>query len=177
MRRTGLHTVLIPIILCAWVLSACGKQEYKPVAVHEHTDRCAICNMSVTDDPHATQIIKKDGQPLLFDDLGCLYEWISQNGRDEIGVAFVRDYHTKEWIKLEDAYYVYDPSIRTPMAYGVISFSDKNAAQDFIDQEAKSGMLMDAAQLDNHKWERGGSGHHGHDDGHGASHHNGNAGH
>ena len=42
---------------------------------------------------------------------------------------FVRDYDSKDWVSLEDATYVYDKTITTPMAYNVISFKTKRCKE------------------------------------------------
>jgi len=136
------------------VLSACGGgKTYKPVAINEETDKCEICNMQVKDDAFAVQLTTKDGKTYKFDDLGCMNEWKQKNGTDNIGASFVRDYNNKEWITYEEASYVYDASLKSPMAYGVYSFKSKNDAQSFIDEQ-KKGTLMTAADLKSHSWKQ-----------------------
>ncbi|RXZ80688.1 hypothetical protein EBB07_17860 [Paenibacillaceae bacterium] len=148
--RVGMLAVMMLIM---GVLAACGGGgNYKPQAINEETDRCVICNMAIKDDVYATQIITKDGQSLKFDDLGCLNEWKVRNGTDTIGAAFVRDYNSGEWLKYEKAYYAYDSSFKTPMAYGLLSFESKEEAEAYIaDQNA--GKLMTAEDLTAHSWE------------------------
>ncbi|MFD0870615.1 nitrous oxide reductase accessory protein NosL [Paenibacillus residui] len=144
--------------------SACGKkEEYTPAAINEGVDRCEVCNMMIADDHNATQIVLKDGRSLKFDDIGDLFVWTKKNGLDQVGQRFVRDYHSKEWLKLEDAYYAYDSTFKTPMAFGVYSFKDKADAEKFIEEQGK-GVLMSAADLDSHSWESNME--HGHDHGH-----------
>ncbi len=41
-------------------------------------------------------------------------------------------YDSKDWVSLEDATYVYDKTITTPMAYNVISFKNKKDAESFV---------------------------------------------
>lgn len=135
------------------LLAACGKSDYKPEAIREDTDKCAICNMQVKDDAFAVQLTTKEGKNYKFDDLGCMNEWKKKNGNEAIGAEFVRDYNDKEWINYQDAAYVYDPSFKSPMAYGIYSFKDKDSAQKFIDEQ-KKGKLMSAADLNSHTWER-----------------------
>ncbi|CAM3417251.1 MULTISPECIES: nitrous oxide reductase accessory protein NosL [Paenibacillus] len=139
-------------ILAVWLMTACGSKDYKPQAINEETDRCVICNMAIKDDVFATQIITTDGQSLKFDDIGCMNEWITQNGTDTVGATFVRDYNSSQWLKYEKAYYVYDASIKTPMAYGLVSFEQKTEAEAFM-KEQGAGKLMTAEQLEDHSWE------------------------
>lgn len=143
------------MILCLaaiLMLAGCGKTEYEPVAIDEAVDKCPVCNMAVADDEFAVEIILKSKKALKFDDLGDLFVWRGQNGTKDIGEQFVRDYRTKEWVKLGEATYVYEKSIRTPMAFNVISFKEKKAAEDFIAQEGK-GQLLTAKDLEGRKWE------------------------
>ncbi|WP_152392689.1 nitrous oxide reductase accessory protein NosL [Paenibacillus guangzhouensis] len=148
-KRLGMVIVVVGIWL---LLAACGGEKYTAQAINEETDVCAICKMAVKDDQFATQIVTTDGQSLKFDDIGCLNTWKKENGTDTIGAAFVRDYNSKQWLRYEKAYYAYDPSYKTPMAYGIVSFEQEADAKAFIDKEGK-GKLMNAEELANHTWE------------------------
>jgi len=151
MIRSKLSLASLLVIIVA-VIAGCGKEQYTPQAINEETDRCAICNMAIKDDAHATQIITKDGQSLKFDDVGCMHEWTEKNGTDNVGAAFVRDYNSKQWIKYEKAYYAYDSAYKTPMAYGLLSFETKKDAEAFINEQGK-GTLLTASELEQHSWE------------------------
>jgi len=152
MKRNGFLLMILLTVL-ATLLAACGKDKYEPKAVNPEIDRCTTCNMAVNDDPFATQVITKEGQSLKFDDIGCMYEWFKENGKDTVGAAYVRDYHTKDWVLYEKAYYVYDASFQTPMAYGIVSFKSESEARKFAEEQGK-GQLMTASELDSHTWER-----------------------
>ncbi|GIQ65954.1 hypothetical protein PACILC2_45220 [Paenibacillus cisolokensis] len=148
-KKFGMLAVLIGVIV---LLAACGGEKYEPQAINEETDVCVICKMAIKDDQFATQIVTKDGQSLKFDDIGCLNTWKTENGTDTIGAAFVRDYNSKQWIRYEKAYYAYDSSYKTPMAYGIVSFEKEADAKAYIDEQGK-GKLMTADELANHSWE------------------------
>lgn len=151
---------LMVVVIALGVITACGKTEYKPAAIKEGVDKCEICQMLIKDDQYATQIILKDQKPLKFDDLGDLYVWLNKNGRDKVGAAFVRDYYSKEWILLDQAVYVYDKSVKTPMSFGVVSFAKETDADKFI-QETGAGKKMTAKELDSHDWAHSKGGGHG----------------
>lgn len=159
------------LIISTIVLAACGSNdeatnddteeiesneasalEYEPEDIDPDTDVCEICAMAIADDQHATQIILKNDRSLKFDDLGCMYEWIEENGEDDIGAKFVRDFHTEEWVLLEDATYIFDEAIDTPMAYGIISFKEQADAEDYI-EENEHGDILTVDDLGDHKWE------------------------
>ena len=47
--------------------------------------------MSIVHNAYAGQIALKNGDYEIFDDIGCLMEYIEANGEDEIGAAFIKD--------------------------------------------------------------------------------------
>lgn len=126
--------------------------DYEPMAIDPDIDVCDVCAMAVADDQYATQIVLTDDRALKFDDVGCLYEWMDENGTDDIGAAFVRDFNTEDWILLDEATYVFDEDIETPMAYGVISFENSEDAESYVD-EHEIGEILSASDLDAHEWE------------------------
>ncbi|QJC53016.1 hypothetical protein HGI30_16515 [Paenibacillus albicereus] len=146
---------LLPLaaLLTMLVLAACGTKEYGPVPIDESVDKCAICNMTVQDDAFAVQLTTTEGKTFKFDDIGCMNDWKAKNASSKIGGEYVRDYNDKEWIAYGDAYYVYDKDFKTPMAYGVVSFKDKAAAEAFAQEQGK-GQLLTAAELGSHSWEQ-----------------------
>ncbi len=144
----------IAVSLLAFLLVGCGgEQKYEPVAVNEAVDKCDICNMQVNDDGFATQLITEEGKVYKFDDLGCMNEWKEKYGTDEIMNEFVRDQETREWVRADKAYYAYDPSFKSPMSYGLISFKDKLSAEQFISEKGV-GVLMSWSDLSTHTWDR-----------------------
>ncbi|PEJ72074.1 nitrous oxide reductase accessory protein NosL [Bacillus wiedmannii] len=145
--------MLFAICFCfMFAVVGCGKDEIKPVAIHEKNDTCDVCNMAVLNNPYTTEIILENGKALKFDDIGCMYKWMDEHKNEKIQEKFVRDYHTKDWIALDKATYVYDQSIKTPMAYNVISFTEKKDADRFV--EKHPGKILSPKQLADHKWDR-----------------------
>lgn len=141
------------ILVLITILVACGEREYEARDVKPDTDVCEVCNMAVPANQHATQIILEDGKHLMFDDLGCLYKWKVDHPNETIGAEFVRDFHTEEWMEVDTATFVYDKDIMTPMAYNIISFSDKTDAEEYIEAEG-IGEILEPSDLENHHWER-----------------------
>ncbi|QMV39777.1 nitrous oxide reductase accessory protein NosL [Cohnella cholangitidis] len=148
MKKWTLGLILVMTIV---VLTACGGKKYEAVPINEDVDVCVICKMQVKDDAYATQLTTKDGKNYKFDDIGCMNEWKKANGTENIGMDYVRDYNDKEWVEFKKATYVYDESLRTPMAYGIVSFKDKKSAEAFITEQGV-GKLMSADDLASHTW-------------------------
>ncbi|WP_243734994.1 nitrous oxide reductase accessory protein NosL [Paenibacillus turpanensis] len=151
-RYKRMLQVWVLACLVLLMLSACEAKKYEAQAINEAVDKCSICNMSVKDDPYATQLITLDGQSLKFDDIGCMNKWKKQNGTETVGAEFVRDHNSGNWIRYEDAFYAYDPMFKTPMAYGVVAFKSEASAKQFIEKQGK-GKLLSAADLASHTWE------------------------
>jgi copper chaperone NosL len=137
-------------ILCLMLLiSACGEQ-VKPRAIDEKTDICDVCNMSVMDNQFATQAVLENKKVLTFDDIGCMHKWEKENKKQQIKETFVRDYKSKDWITSDKATYVFGKSIKTPMAYNVISFKDKEDATSYAKKH--SAQVMNYDKLLSHQW-------------------------
>ncbi|MGM9929502.1 MAG: nitrous oxide reductase accessory protein NosL [Bacillus sp. (in: firmicutes)] len=146
---------LLVIIWMVGILAACGEeQSYEPEEINPDVDVCEICNMSLSDNTFATQIISKEGVSYKFDDIGCMMEYIQKDQRiaeEDIAKQYVRDTYSSNWIEIENAYFVYDEDVWTPMSYGVISFESKEEADKYVKEEG-GGEVYDYTQLLKHEW-------------------------
>ncbi|MBK3496223.1 nitrous oxide reductase accessory protein NosL [Viridibacillus sp. YIM B01967] len=133
------------------MLQACGNKEYKPREIVSETDVCEVCNMSIVHEDYAGQIALKNGDYKMFDDLGCLVEYMEDMDNDNLGQAFIKDGGGKDWVDVKTASYVYDKETWTPMSYGVIAFKSEGAAKDWM-SEKKVGKLLSFADLEDFKW-------------------------
>lgn len=141
------------IFLSIGILSGCGKEaSYEPVEINPDIDVCEVCNMSITEPQFATETIMKDGNVHTFDDIGCMVEFLEDTSKDEIGESFIRDTETGEWAVLNQSSFVYDKESWTPMSFGVLSFSSKEKAENYI-KKHPSGQLLSYDDLWKHSWE------------------------
>ncbi|AXR17078.1 MULTISPECIES: nitrous oxide reductase accessory protein NosL [Bacillus] len=138
-------------IVLLMVVVGCDKKGVQPVAIDDKKDKCDICNMSVTDNQFATEVILENGKAIKFAEIGCMYKWMEQHQEDKLQAKFVRDYNSKDWVELEKATFVYDKDISTPMAYNMISFQNKKDAETFVSKS--KGKLLTSQDLENHRWE------------------------
>ncbi|MFP3356420.1 nitrous oxide reductase accessory protein NosL [Planococcus sp. SIMBA_143] len=132
----------ILIAITVMVLSGCGETDFTPRAIEAETDICAVCNMSITHEEYAAQLIEQDGDHLVFDDLGCLIEHINEMDQAELGAAFIKDAQTNEWLNIERAAYVYAPEEWTPMSYHVLAFENTDMAQQWLDGGQQGELLV-----------------------------------
>lgn len=132
------------------VLTACGNEAYEPRDVNPEIDVCKICNMSVTSVDYAAQVVLKNKDTLVFDDLGCLMAYIEQNGESDIGAAYIRDTNSSKWLNIKDASYVYSADYWTPMNYGVLAFASKKEAESYTKEQP--GKLLAYEDLATFNW-------------------------
>lgn len=141
----------IPFLLSFFFIAACNQVSLEPREMNPEVDKCVICNMSIVHDTYATQVVMKNGDSYIFDDIGCMFEFFAEQDEAAIGASYVRDLETDDWLALEDAFFVYDASLWTPMAYGVVSFADEESAKAFIEEEG-IGRLISLDELYTHQW-------------------------
>lgn len=132
------------------VLSACGDKTYDPRDINPETDVCSICNMSITNVDYAAQIVLKNGDSVVFDDLGCLMEYVNTNGEQEIGAAYIRDTNSASWLNVKEATYAYSAEYWTPMNYGVLAFASEQEAKKYSEQH--QGKILTYDDLVTFNW-------------------------
>jgi copper chaperone NosL len=111
-------------------LLSCSK-EIKPEEIEPH-DICYLCKMAISQLEFATEIVTPDGEVYKFDDIGCMIEFSKMRDLPKGSVMFVRDFYTKEWVKIQEAYFVRSEKIQTPMNYFVVTFKARGTLDKFI---------------------------------------------
>ena len=129
-------------VMAVLFLGGCGDKEYKPKEISAETDVCEVCNMTIAYMDYAGQIVFKNNDHLVFDDLGCLMEYIIDNGEGNIGAAYIKDESTNQWINVKDAVYVYEANYWTPMNYGVLAFTDEESAKNYMAVNGQGKQLV-----------------------------------
>jgi len=107
------------------------KGEIKPKEI-EPGDVCYLCKMAISRLEFATEVVTPDGEVYKFDDLGCMMKFKKQKGLPQGSVMFVRDFYTKEWVRIEKAFFARSEKIRTPMNYSVATFKTKKSLEKFL---------------------------------------------
>ncbi len=118
------------ILLLSSLFLSCSK-EIKPEEIEPH-DVCYLCKMAISQLEFASEIVTPSGEVYKFDDIGCMIEFTNAKELPEGSVLFVRDFYTKEWVKIEDALFVRSEKIQTPMNYFVVSFKTRESLERFM---------------------------------------------
>lgn len=143
--------IFATLIALLAVLSGCGESSMEPEEINPEIDVCEVCNMGIAHEFFATEIVTSEGDIYKFDDLGCMEEFLHSHREEESAKKFVRDMETGEWVELKDAYHAYDSEFWTPMANGVVSFKNKQRAENYISEQG-FGELYDEQALKKHDW-------------------------
>lgn len=139
------------VILLLFVLTGCSQQSYEPREISPTTDICKVCNMSISQMDYAAQIVFKNGDHNVYDDLGCLMADIIEKGDEEIGAAYIKDAKSHQWINVKEATYVYASDIWTPMNYGVVAFASDEEADNYV-QEFETAKQLTYKDLLTFEW-------------------------
>ncbi|MBT2691275.1 nitrous oxide reductase accessory protein NosL [Bacillus sp. ISL-47] len=126
------------------LLTACSSAAAGPVDIKQNQDSCEVCHMGIEEMNSAAQLILKNGKPIIFDDIGCMTEYL-QTENPEYEAAFVHDYQSKEWISFDASSFIQDQNIDSPMSYGIAAFKSKDDAAAF--QREHGGDAYTKAEL------------------------------
>lgn len=155
------------VLLLALLLLASCKQEVDldaPPEIIYGQDVCQACGMIINEARHAASYVTTDGDVYRFDDIGgmLLYD---MKTNDDVHIYWAHDFNTEEWINAEEATFVLDNNLTTPMGWGVAAFGAMADAEAYtaehggviatyaaLQEEIKTGML-DPTLLEMHDHE------------------------
>jgi len=110
---------------------------------------CGKCGMYPAKYPRwQAQIIFKDGSMTPFDGCKCMFNFLfgvekfdKTHSRDDVSVAWVKDFNSGAWINAADARYVVGSAMMGPMGKELIPFADNAAATQF--NQEQGGTMME----------------------------------
>jgi copper chaperone NosL len=137
---------LVPLASLALAVAACSRGPVQPVAIDTRNDACSSCRMAISDVRFAAQLVAPGEEPKLFDDVGCLRDWLRRAGRPPRGaVAFVADHRTRQWVRASAAVLTRRDGLETPMASHLVAHA--SAASRDADPAAAGGTPVSPAEL------------------------------
>jgi copper chaperone NosL len=102
--------------------------------------------MAVSDVHTAAQLVAPSEEPKLFDDVGCLRDYLAAHPKNPQGtVAYVADHRSGAWIAAGQAVYTKVPGLETAMASHLIAHKD--AAARAADPAAAGGVSLTAIDV------------------------------
>jgi copper chaperone NosL len=137
----NLRLVIVALVLAS---AACHERLPEPVDI-SGSEACQHCRMTVSDVHVAAQIVARGEEPLFFDDIGCLANWLRDAQPPDRAVVFVADHRTGGWVVAQHAVYTRAPNLSTPMGSGLIAHTD--AASRDQDAAARGGTAVTLTQV------------------------------
>lgn len=121
------HFNILLILTGIILFSACTRKvDQSAREINFDRDICVNCLMGLADQKYSAQSINMRNEVIWYDDLGCLVQYMNSPDWEKYGgdeaVSYVGDASTGEWLKVEEAWYVY--GVDTPMGYGYAAHKD-----------------------------------------------------
>jgi copper chaperone NosL len=133
------------VLLAAAGLAGCSRGPAPPAVLDTRTDACRFCRMSVSEQRFAAQLAAPGEEPLFFDDIGCLRDYLRREGelpRDT--VAYVADHRTGAWLRAGAAVYT-RISGETPMGSRIVAHESPQSRAS--DPDAVGGSPVPASDI------------------------------
>lgn len=130
-------------LICGVLLLAACKPETNldsPPEIVYGEDACDYCNMIISEPRHAASYLTTTGAAHLFDDIGGMLLYHAEHN-EEVHSFWVHDYESEEWLRAENAFYVINSAVYTPMGHGIFAFENEGQAAEFAEQNQKGTVL------------------------------------
>jgi copper chaperone NosL len=101
--------------------------------------------MTVLDQRLAAQIVAPGDDPLFFDDIGCLAEYVKNHSTSADARAYVADHSSGAWIAATDAIYSRSESMPTPMGSHIMAHAGEAARR--ADTDASTARRMSSEEV------------------------------
>jgi copper chaperone NosL len=121
--------VLLLVLLSILLVGGCAPpaDTSGPPLIAYGQDVCDRCGMIISEEAYAAAYWTKGGEARRFDDIGGMLAYSGGAG-EEVASYWVHDFASGEWIRAEEATFVMDADLQTPMGFGIAAFNDEAQA-------------------------------------------------
>lgn len=91
-------------------------------------DVCERCGMIISEENFAAAYWTEAGEARRFDDIGGMLAY-NTDQPEKVASYWVHDFASGEWIRAEEAHYLLDSELMTPMGFGIAAFVDQEQAR------------------------------------------------
>lgn len=131
--------ILSPLLLgAAMAVAGCGeKPNLDAPKLILGQQECEECKMIVSEERFAAGvafIADGDATKFVFDDVGCLIDWLGKSADRDACIPYVHDYDSLAWLDARTAFFMHSDELRTPMASHIAAFADDAAAEALLQQ-------------------------------------------
>ena len=131
------------LIVCL-LAAGCAGEDSSPADIALGSDACAHCRMTILSLATTAQIVGPGREPVLFDELACLRDYLAAAPAAHDAHVYVADHRTGAWIEGRTAVFTRTLE-QTPMVSGLLAHAD-TASRD-ADPAAVRGALVSVAQI------------------------------
>lgn len=107
-------------------------------------DLCAHCRMAIVSQTTAAQIAAPGEEPVLFDEIGCLRDYLAATPLAQGAVVYVADHRTRAWVDARLAVFT-RTAVSTPMGSGLLAHA--GAASRDADPATQGGQTVTASAV------------------------------
>jgi len=103
-----------------------------PEPIRYGQDACFHCKMTLTDIRFGAEIVTQKGKVFKFDDLNCLTRYLNEGKIEEKDIAQIVSVDFKKagvFVDVQQAFFLQNEAIKSPMRGDVACFSDKNSLE------------------------------------------------
>lgn len=111
--RAALPSAGRPGLLLCLLAMACAPHGPRPLALGR--EPCTHCHMTLMQERFAAQALLTTGKVFVFDDVGCLANWLAASGERPASLWVWSAIPGEGWLPAAEAVYVHSDSLRTPM--------------------------------------------------------------
>ena len=135
----------VALLLIVLTGLACTSGPALPQKLDSRNDLCSSCRMPVSDPSLAAQIVAPHEEPLFFDDLRCLRDYlVAEHPLPPGAVAYVADHRTRAWVEAGRAVFVKLPALETPMGSHWAAYANEASRLEDPDAAASSPVAATA---------------------------------
>ena len=126
--------------------AACSSGSLEPVAFDAANEPCRLCRMVGSNGRFAAQLVARRQNPLFFDDIGCLRDFLrTRDGVSGEAAAYVVDHRTGDWVPAGQAVYTRNDELDTPMGSHLLAHGSTASRE--ADPDARGGVALSAAAV------------------------------
>lgn len=143
---TAGKTASVSGIFALLTLSACSTG---PEPIRYGKDECFHCKMTLTDKRFGAEVVTDKGKVYKFDDLNCLVNFLKEGTVAEADIAQIVAVDFKKtgsFVDVNQAFFLQNEAIKSPMRADVASFSDKKDLES-VKTEVGGGKEMTWAEV------------------------------
>src|SRR5689334_3615813 len=123
-----MNTITLALVAAVAFAGGCRASADGPPPIELDRTACARCGMLVSDVVFAAASRHAQGDPRVFDDIGCLRK--AHTNTDVRATHFwFHDARDGSWIDGHQASFVEASSLQTPMGGSLLAFRDRHAAE------------------------------------------------